>query len=245
MEQQLRVLLIEDNDGDAFLMKFYLGDSVNYKFDLTHAKTLGAAYEKMDSASFDIILMDLNLPDSTGLNSVKTFIEKYPTSLVVVLTGLIDENIGFEAVKYGAQDFLVKGKFDSKLLISSVIYSFERFNLNKKIKSYSNQLNDGQIRFDNLQYIANIGYFEMDFATNRIFISQHAANVLGIGDISSLPISEAIEMFIDEDSYMRTIGEIRSGVTKGDGEFYNKKLQRNVFVKWEKLNDVFAAVVFY
>jgi hypothetical protein len=85
----------------------------------------------------------------------------------------------------------------------------------------------------------------MDFATNRIFISQHAANVLGIGDISSLPISEAIEMFIDEDSYMRTIGEIRSGVTKGDGEFYNKKLQRNVFVKWEKLNDVFAAVVFY
>jgi DNA-binding response OmpR family regulator len=245
MEHQLKVLLIEDNDGDAFLMKFYLGDSVNYKFDLVHTKTLAGAYEQMLSQTYDIVLMDLNLPDSIGLDSIKAFIDKFPGSLVVVLTGLIDERIGFDAVKFGAQDFLVKGKFDSKLLISSVIYSFERFNLNKKIRNVSTQLSDGQIRFDNLQHLANIGYFELDFTTNKFFVSKHAAHVLGLGDVTNMSVEEALEKFIDKSSFDEAIEEIRAGATKGERIFYNRILDRELFVRWEQLNGVFAAIVYY
>jgi len=103
----LNVLVVEDDEGDAFLIKFYLGESVNYKFTFNHAKDMHSAHQLMAEQTFDIILMDLNLPDSNGLDTIKSFIENYPNSLVIVLTGLIDEKTGLEAVKVGAQDYLV------------------------------------------------------------------------------------------------------------------------------------------
>jgi hypothetical protein len=148
-------------------------------------------------------------------------------------------------VKFGAQDLLVKGKFDSKLLISSVIYSFERFNLNKKIRNVSTQLSDGQIRFDNLQHLANIGYFELDFTTNKFFVSKHTAHELGLGDVTNISVEEALEKFIDKGSFDKAIEEIRAGTTKGERIFYNRILDRELFVRWDKLNDVFAAIVYY
>jgi len=133
MSAELKILLIEDTPGDAFLIKFYLGESISHKFDFNHVDTLEKAFEKLRENQYDIILMDLNLPDSVGLESVKKLIETFPNNLVIVLTGLIDERVGLEAVRYGAQDFLVKGKFDSKVLVSSIIFSYERYNLNKKL----------------------------------------------------------------------------------------------------------------
>lgn len=245
MENQLKVLLIEDNDGDAFLMKFYLEDSVTYKFDIVHAKTMEGAFEKMTGSKFDIILMDLNLPDSDGVESIRKFIEKFPGSLVVVLTGLIDEKVGFEAVKYGAQDFLVKGKFDSKLLISSVVFSYERFNLNKKLAKVSSELNDGQTRFENLQKLANIGYYEYNFITKKLFVSQHVAETLGLGESKDIPLDEALTQFINHNSYESILAQVNSGITEGEGEYDNKLLQRTIHFKWKMIDGVFTAVAFY
>lgn len=169
--QELKVLLLEDNPGDAFLMKFYLGESTSPVFNVSHAETVKAALDLLAEGSFDIILSDMNLPDSFGVDTIKTILGKFPGNLVIVLTGLTDEDVGLETVRYGAQDFLTKGKFDSKVLISSVMFSFERFKLNTQIDSFTKQLGEENTRFDVIQKLLNVGYVEFDSKTNAAFSS--------------------------------------------------------------------------
>jgi DNA-binding response OmpR family regulator len=176
--KELKVLLIEDNAGDAFLIKFYLGESVSPRFNFFHAENMKTANELLAANSFDIILMDLNLPDSVGLDTIKKLLEKYPANLVIVLTGLVDEKVGLETVRYGAQDFLVKGKFDGKVLISSIMFAFERFNLNKELSSVSSELNKGEERFSNIQMLFNSGYIEVDIPKMMVYQSPHLLRLL-------------------------------------------------------------------
>src|SRR4051812_29786497 len=159
-EQELRVLLIEDNPGDAFLIKFYLGESTSPAFHVSHAETVKAGLEILSENKFDLILSDMNLPDSFGVETIKSILGKFPGNLVMVLTGLTDEEVGLETVRYGAQDFLVKGKFDGKVLISSVMFAFERFKLNRQIDNVSKELNQENSRFDSIQRLLNVGYIE-------------------------------------------------------------------------------------
>lgn len=179
-ETSLRVLLIEDNPGDAFLIKFYLGESAAPLFETHHAETLKQAHELLEQFSFDIILQDLNLPDSNGIESFKTFNEKYPGNLVLVLTGLTDEEVGLETVRYGAQDFLVKGKFDGKVLISSVMFAYERFNLNNRLNRFQQEMDWRIQRFNNLQVFLNIGVIEIDRTDGKVFISNNAKRILAL-----------------------------------------------------------------
>ncbi len=175
----LDVLLIEDNEGDAFLLKFYLGESDAYNFNFDHAETLATAFSSLQGKKYDIILMDLNLPDSNGIESIKTLLDKFPNNLVIVLTGLMDEKIGLESVRHGAQDFLVKGRFDSKVLTSSIIFAFERFSLNQKLPSANAEINAGYERFNNLQELTRVGYFDVDLSTEGYYISPYVAKMLG------------------------------------------------------------------
>jgi len=179
-ENALKVLLIEDNPGDAFLMKFYLGESTAPVFETLHAETIKQAYELLGQNTFDIILQDLNLPDSHGIDSIKNLLEKFPGNLVLVLTGLTDEEVGLETVRYGAQDFLVKGRFDGKVLISSVMFAYERFKLNKQIDKYEEEIDERKTRFDNLQKLLNVGYLEVNKSADKVFFSTNGKRLLGL-----------------------------------------------------------------
>jgi DNA-binding response OmpR family regulator len=75
---------------------------------------------------FDIILLDLGLPDCEGLNSFKVIFKKYSTIPIIILTGLANEETGIKSIKYGAQDYLVKGEFNGKLLVRAIQYAIER-----------------------------------------------------------------------------------------------------------------------
>ena len=177
--EELKVLIVEDNAGDAFLIKFYLGESLAPKFHCFHAENMATADNFLSQEKFDIVLMDLNLPDSVGLETIKNLLEKYPNNLVIVLTGLTDEKVGLETVRYGAQDFLVKGKFDGKVLISSIMFAFERFHLNK-------ELNKGEERFNDLQALIKHGYIEVDIEKKTVFLSKPLLQAMG------LPLSREI-----------------------------------------------------
>lgn len=191
-QQELKVLLIEDNPGDAFLIKFYLGESMSPRFDFHHAENIKTANELLSNNRFDIILMDLNLPDSVGIETIKQTLENYPNNLVIVLTGLVDERVGLETVRYGAQDFLVKGKFDGKVLISSILFAFERFNLNKELSSVSSELNKGEERFANIQMLIHAGYVEVDFESNTVYQSPHLLHLLNLpADKQQISLEEA------------------------------------------------------
>jgi two-component system, NarL family, sensor histidine kinase UhpB len=122
----LRILLIEDNPGDARLIQEYLSDLKDIEYNLTTADRLQKGLDALESEFIDVVLLDLNLPDSKGLVSVEKIFDIAPNIPVIILTGLNDENTAISAVKMGAQDYLVKDKVESELLIRSIRYAIER-----------------------------------------------------------------------------------------------------------------------
>lgn len=120
---RMRVLLVEDDDGDALLVDELLLDA-GAPFALMRARTLAEAGPLLAAAG--CVLLDLELPDSRGLTGLRKLQELAPGLAVVVLTGLSDEHLGEEAVRTGAQDYLVKGSVDGFLLQRVVRYAVER-----------------------------------------------------------------------------------------------------------------------
>ncbi|HEX6927301.1 MAG TPA: ATP-binding protein [Longimicrobiaceae bacterium] len=122
----LRILLVEDNPGDARLLREHLREAGSLQFELTHVERLAEAREKVRTEKIDVVLLDLSLPDAHGLETVRSMLEAAPEAPIIVLTGLDDDATAVQAVQAGAQDFLVKGKVDGGLLVRAVRYARER-----------------------------------------------------------------------------------------------------------------------
>ena len=124
----IHALLIEDSPADARLLKEILADSKHIEFRLTHAETLKDGMDRLGKTHFDVVLLDLNLPDSSGLASVDRLLAAFARAPVVVMTGNEDEDLGLSAVAAGAQDFLVKGQLNRAAAIRTIRFAVERFN---------------------------------------------------------------------------------------------------------------------
>ncbi|ADZ09291.1 response regulator receiver protein [Methanobacterium lacus] len=124
--EPIKVLMIEDNRGDYQLILKLLEKSENAQFELVHSPRLKSGVELLENNSFDVILLDLGLPDSNGLDSFNVILKKHPEIPTIILTGLANEETGIQAIKYGAQDYLVKGEFNGKLLVRAIQYAIER-----------------------------------------------------------------------------------------------------------------------
>jgi signal transduction histidine kinase len=122
----VRALLIEDNPGDARLVREILAEDKNRRYDLEHAATLADGLEKLAENQWDVIISDLTLPDCQGLDTFNQITVQAPTLPIILLTGVDKESFGLEAVRSGAQDYLVKGKFDHEVLIRAIQYAIER-----------------------------------------------------------------------------------------------------------------------
>jgi PAS domain S-box-containing protein len=123
----IHLLLIEDNPGDAGLIREMLAESKGMSFELEWTETLSEGIERLASGGIDVVLLDLALTDSTGLETLRRLRAASPWApVVVVLSGLSDEEISFQAVQEGAQDYLIKGQVDSSLLVRSIRYALER-----------------------------------------------------------------------------------------------------------------------
>lgn len=128
MSERVRALLVEDNPGDARLLREILPPG----FELHHVNRLDAAMAAVREA-FDVVLLDLTLPDSTGLETFHRLHALAPEVPVLVLTGLDDEEGAVRAVREGAQDWLVKGRFDGELLARAIRYAIERNRLSARL----------------------------------------------------------------------------------------------------------------
>ena len=122
----IRILLVEDNPGEARLLREELSDATSDHVEVVHADRLGAAIEQLGRSPFDVVLLDLSLPDARGLETLRRTREPAPTLPIVVLSGLDDDGVALQAVKSGAQDYLVKGQAAGPLLIRAVRYAIER-----------------------------------------------------------------------------------------------------------------------
>jgi signal transduction histidine kinase/CheY-like chemotaxis protein len=121
-----RILLIEDNLGDARLLTEILKDVPGCPFELVHAASVSSALEQLSSEHFEAILLDLSLPDGQGFGVLRRLLDVAPSIPVVVLTGLNDEQMALNALAAGAQDYLVKGATDGDFIARAVRYAIQR-----------------------------------------------------------------------------------------------------------------------
>jgi signal transduction histidine kinase len=134
-----KILLIEDNPGDALLIKTYLAEEGD-RTELAIVDRLATGIDRMSSEQYDVVLLDLSLPDSAGLETLTRVQEYSEETAIIVLTGLSNNSWGQLAIQSGAQDWLEKGHIDSKSLMLSIDHAIERQQMHVKLKVLSRQL---------------------------------------------------------------------------------------------------------
>jgi diguanylate cyclase (GGDEF)-like protein/PAS domain S-box-containing protein len=125
-DKTIKILLVEDNPGDARLIREMLNDPRSHDMELSHVVCLSDAEKFLAEHSVDIILLDLGLPDAQGLAAVRRTHDLAPRVPLVVLTGMDDERLASEALQDGVQDYIVKGQIETPGLLRSLRYSIER-----------------------------------------------------------------------------------------------------------------------
>jgi len=125
-DKQIKVLMIEDNPGDIRLIREMLKEVNISLFDLETASCLKEGLEKIKETLFDVILLDLGLPDSRGFETFITVNVQKQEAPIIVLAGLADETLALETIKKGAQDYLVKEQLNTSRLVTAISYAIER-----------------------------------------------------------------------------------------------------------------------
>jgi diguanylate cyclase (GGDEF)-like protein len=129
-----KILLVEDNPADVRLLTELLSKAVNSEFCFEVVDRIATALKFLDEEQFEVILLDLSLPDGSGLDTVRYMCNASPNIPIVVLTGLEDDSLALEAVQMGAQDYLVKGQIDGQRLLRIIRYAIERKHVEKGLQ---------------------------------------------------------------------------------------------------------------
>jgi len=133
-ENPLRIILLEDDTSYGKLVKAKLMEVLPEGSVMEHVTILHELLERLLREKFDVILLDLMVPDSWGIDTFLSVHKDQPHTPIVVLSGINDEYLAISAVKQGAQDYLVKGKVDEILLMRSIRYSIERKKVEEELR---------------------------------------------------------------------------------------------------------------
>ncbi len=125
-ERAIQILIVEDDHDDVILLKKALSDNPHYRFEIHDVGTVAGALEYLNSHTPSVILLDLSLPDASGADSFTRIQEKSPEVPIIVLTGSTDEQTALAAVRAGAQDYLIKGEIECKVLPRFIRHAIER-----------------------------------------------------------------------------------------------------------------------
>ncbi|MGZ3596211.1 MAG: response regulator [Syntrophales bacterium] len=158
MENALKILLVEDNKTDAWMIEEMIhgadaDGSNDLNYELIHKELLRDALKYLAENTVDVILLDLSLPDSKGLDTVKKIQEREKNAPIIVLTGLDDEAVAIQALQHSVQDYLNKNKTDSILLHRSIRYSMERFQSIREKERLIKELKDA---LDNIRTLRGL-----------------------------------------------------------------------------------------
>jgi PAS domain S-box-containing protein len=138
----IRVLLLEDNPGDARLVQEALAENAPGEFVVTWVERLVDALARAATEPFDVMLCDLNLPDSSGMAGPRSIVERFPALPLVVLTGSHVLSMGRDAIHLGLQDYLVKGKSDPEVVVRTLRYAMERKGLENALIAANSALEE-------------------------------------------------------------------------------------------------------
>ena len=145
-DESVKALLIEDDKYDALIIREMLSRAKGDRFDLEWVNRLSTGLERLAEGGIDAVLLDLGLPDSQGLETLSRANAQAPEVPVVVLTGFADEMLAVEAVRAGAQDYLVKGQVDGNLLVRSIRYAIERHRMLAELEQQAQELQASETR---------------------------------------------------------------------------------------------------
>lgn len=192
MTNPIAILLIEDNPGDAGLVREWLKVAPADTYRLEHVERLTAGLDRLQEDRFDVVLLDLGLPDSQGLDGLSRVLDTTPEMAVLVLTAQQDEQVGLQAVKQGAQDFLLKGKMNGAALFRTIRYAVERQRSEEELRR-ANALLSAIIEGTTDRIFAkdSDGRFLLFNHAASAFIGKISAEVRGKDDIFLFPPEEA------------------------------------------------------
>src|SRR5580692_10732643 len=125
------LLLVEDNPGDARLLREMFQEQGSHNTELTHVERISEAEKHLAEHAFDIIVLDLGLPDAQGLGAIRRAHAAAPRIPLVVLTGLDDESLAAQSLHEGAQDYLIKGQIEARGFLRALRYAIERKRLER------------------------------------------------------------------------------------------------------------------
>jgi len=140
--ERIRVLLIEDNPGDARLIELMLAEANADAFELRRVDRLEEGLRELGAGHIDVVLSDLSLPDSNGLETFLRLHGRVPHVPIIVLSGLNDTTVALNAVHQGAQDYLIKGEVDGQLLSRAMRYAIERKRMSEQLHRYAGELRE-------------------------------------------------------------------------------------------------------
>ncbi|MGE5499906.1 MAG: PAS domain S-box protein [Syntrophothermus sp.] len=204
--ERLKVLLIEDNLGDARLISEMISDVAGSKIQIDHAFRLSTGLERLAKCQFDAILLDLGLPDSTGLDTLRKVHARAGGVPVIIMTYNDGEEIGLKAMQTGAQDYLIKLQIDGVLLVRSLRYAIER-------KKSEEKLLESEDRFRVTFEQAAVGIAHVDLDGKWIRVNQKFCSMMGYS------VYELLLLSMDDVTYpadIQTIRELKNNLLSGE-----------------------------
>jgi len=203
-----RLLVVEDNPGDFVLLKEYLRLSQLPVETILHALNMAAVSALIKENVFDIALLDLTLPDSSGVDSVIKLGRLLPQTPIVVFSGLSTIEIAVESISLGAQDYLIKGEFDEKLLAKSIQYSIER-------KKTFERLRRSNERYEFVNKATQDTIWEWDYSTHEGRWGEGLIKTFGYSEYELKYSKGWVDKFIHPDDKERVVKNIQGYIENG------------------------------
>jgi diguanylate cyclase (GGDEF)-like protein/PAS domain S-box-containing protein len=219
-----RILLVEDEDSDAHLLRQLLKQAPNFAFDITWVKSLAEAQRHLHEHEPDVVLLDLTLPDSSGLATVQAGRSAAGALPLIVLTGHNDPEFALQTLEAGAQDYLIKGEFQANDLIRSMRYAMSRAKLEQRL-----------YEADEMMRLSSTVFNTVDEA---LLVSDAGNRIITVN-----PAFTRVTGYTPEEVVGRNPRLLSSG--KHGTEFYrelwNRRKNGEVFVEWTSIKQVHDA----
>jgi len=177
--EPIRTLLVEDNPGDALLIRERLRRERPSRFQVEHVTTLDSALSRLEEGRVDVVLLDLGLPDSRGVETVARVHRAAPEVAIVVLTGIDDEDLALRSVQAKAEDYLVKGAADEVAIARAIRHAHERHRLQVELEGYADTLERSEAKFRTLIANSADGMVVASQAGKVLFANPAAATLFG------------------------------------------------------------------
>jgi len=207
-EALLKILLVEDNPGDARLIGEMCREASQIRFELEFADRLSAGLARIHEDDIQAVLLDLGLPDSQGHETFIAVHADAPQLPIIVLTGLGDEALALKTVQEGAQDYLVKGRVDASLLERTVRYAVERKKAEQALRSSEKALRQSEANFRSLVLNSPYAIFRTSAEGKLLDANPALVDMLGYGSDSELITADLLANICSDPKESRRLEEM-------------------------------------